>query len=60
MEIDYNKKDVVKSPKVKVAPKVNPIPEGWELYEKRGLWHLKGDTHEIFKTKQDAIEWLTK
>lgn len=62
MEIEYNKKDVVKSPKVKVAPKINPIPEGVEVYEKRGMWHVKGDdrgTH-IFKTKQEAIEWLTK
>ena len=62
MELDYNKKDVVKSPKVKVAPKINPIPEGVEVYEKRGMWHVKGDvigTH-IFKTKQEAIEWLTK
>ena len=60
MELDYNKKDIAKSPKAKVAPKPE-LPEGYEVYEKRGLWHLVGHgAHEIFKTKQEAIEWLTK
>mgnify|MGYP001307307372 CR=1 FL=1 len=61
MELDYSKKDITKAPKMKAAPEVNPIPEGYEVYEKRGLWHLQGNgTHEIFKTEQEAIEWLTK
>lgn len=57
MEMDYSKKDITKAPKMK---KQVEIPAGWELYEKRGLWHLKGDTHEIFKTKEEALKWLTK
>lgn len=60
MEIDYSKKDITKAPKMK---KVNAeVPEGVELYEKRGLWHLKGDgiDHQIFKTKEEALKWLTK
>ena len=61
MEMDYQKKDIQKAPKIKkVAPKP-VLPEGYEVYEKRGLWHLVGhNIHEIFKTKQEAIEWLTK
>ena len=39
MELDYKKKDIAKSPKTKVAPKPE-LPEGYEVYEKRGLWHL--------------------
>ena len=59
MELDYNKKDIAKSPKAKVAPKPE-LPEGYEVYEKRGLWHLVGQgVHEIFTTKQEALEWLT-
>lgn len=57
MEMDYSKKDITKAPKMKKTP---VVPEGWELYEKRGLWHAKGDTHEIFKTKEEALKWLTK
>ena len=62
MELDYSKKDIAKSPKAKVAPKVDPIPEGVEVYEKRGMWYVKGDSRglHIFKTKQEAVEWLTK
>lgn len=57
MELDYSKKDITKAPKIKKVK--SEIPEGWELYEKRGLWHLKGDTHEIFTTKEEALAWLT-
>ena len=39
MELDYDKKDIAKSPKAKQAvPQV--LPEGYEVYEKRGMWHL--------------------
>ena len=59
MEMNYSKKDITKAPKIKKVVK-KEVPEGWELYEKRGMWHLVGATHEIFTTKQKAIEWLTK
>lgn len=61
MELDYNKKDIAKSPKAKVAPKPE-LPEGVEVYEKRGMWYVKGDSRglHIFKTKEEALEWLTK
>ena len=33
MEANYEKKDITKSPKVKG----NSVPEGWEMFEKRGF-----------------------
>ena len=59
-KLDYSKKDITKAPKMKKVK--TEVPEGVELYEKRGLWHLKGDgiDHQIFKTKQEALTWLTK
>jgi hypothetical protein len=54
MKVEYEKKDLKKSPSTKALPK------GWELYEKRGMWHLVGDTHEIFTSKELALEWLSK
>jgi len=58
MEMDYEKKDIQKAPKIK---KVDALPEGYELYEKRGLWHLVGHgNHEIFVSKEEAHKWLTK
>jgi hypothetical protein len=57
MELKYDKKDISKSPKAKAE---KSLPEGWELYEKRGMWHLVGDTHEIFTSKELALEWLNK
>lgn len=56
MEMEYSKKDISKSPKAKSV-----LPEGYELYEKRGLWHLVGHgQHEIFVSKEEAHKWLTK
>ena len=59
MELDYNKKDIAKSPKAKAA--VVELPEGVEVYEKRGMWHLVWEGgHEIFVSKEEAHKWLTK
>jgi len=58
MELKYEKKDLKKSPSTKAVP--NALPKGWELYEKRGMWHLVGDSHEIFTSKELALEWLSK
>lgn len=62
MKTSYEKKDITASPEVKVVKKVKPIlPEGVELYEKRGLWHLVwANGHEIFTTKEEALTWPTK
>ena len=55
MELDYNKKDIAKSPKAKAVVQV--LPEGYELYEKRGMWHVKSEEklHEIFVSKRKRI-----
>lgn len=37
MELEYDKKDVAKSPKVKEVK----LPEGYDLYFKRGKWCLR-------------------
>ena len=60
MELDYNKKDIAKSPKAKAT--VVELPEGVEVYEKRGMWYVKGDARglHIFPTKEEAHKWLTK
>ena len=62
MEMDYQKKDIAKAPKVKapVVPKME-LPEEYELYQKRGLWHLVSENvHEIFVSKEEAHKWLMK
>ena len=56
MKVDYEKKDISKSPEVK---KVKKDYEG-ELYCKRGEWYaisVKG-LKAKFATKDEAIEWL--
>ena len=56
MKVDYEKKDISKSPEVK---KVEKDYEG-ELYCKRGEWYaisVKG-LKAKFATKDEAIEWL--
>lgn len=56
MEMDYQKKDIQKAPKVK---KVEPE---YNLFEKRGSWHviMPDGEHKIFQSKEDAEKWLTK
>lgn len=51
---DYNKK-VVDSPVVK-KKKVFVVPEGWDLYEKRGKWCLRSPQGKLskFATKKAA------
>ena len=57
MEMDYQKKDIQKAPKVKKVAK----PEH-HLFEKRGSWHIimPDGEHKIFQSKEDAEKWLNK
>jgi len=57
MEMDYQKKDIQKAPKVKKVAK----PEH-NLFEKRGSWHIimADGEHKIFQTKEEANAWLNK
>lgn len=36
MDIDYDKKDIKESPKVKKVEKKSELPKGWGYYVKRG------------------------
>ena len=36
MDIDYDKKDIKESPKVKKVEKKSGLPKGWGYYVKRG------------------------
>ena len=56
MKVDYEKKDISKSPEVK---KVEEYPVD-VLYTKRGVWYaVKSDFDKgRFPTKKEALEWL--
>jgi len=60
MDIDYDKKDIKESPKVKkVAKKKSELPEGWGYYVKRGshcVLDPDGKQHK-FPTKEAAMEF---
>lgn len=56
--MDYDKKDLTKSPKVKGMKK--ELPEGWELNLIRGVWKLRDaeGTLLIFATEELAWEHI--
>ena len=60
MDIDYDKKDIKESPKVKSAPKKKAeLPEGWGYYVKRGS-HCVGDPNgkqTKHASKEAALEF---
>jgi len=55
VEKDYEKKDITASPKVK-----SNIPEGWELYQKRGGWCTKDSAGRLTKhaSEEDAMDFI--
>lgn len=55
VEKDYEKKDITESPKVK-----SKIPEGWQLYLKRGVWCTKDSTGALVKhaSEEDAMDFI--
>tara|TARA_B100000902_G_scaffold193261_1_gene184672 strand:- start:5216 stop:5401 length:186 start_codon:yes stop_codon:yes gene_type:complete len=56
--MEYDKKDLTKSPKVKGNKK--ELPEGWELNLIRGVWKLRDaeGTLLIFATEELAWEHI--
>lgn len=60
MDIDYDKKDIKESPKVKSAPKKKAeLPDGWGYYVKRGSHCVvdpDGRQHK-FADKKAALEF---
>jgi len=61
MELDYDKKDVTKSPKVKAPSKKkkSELPEGWGYYVKRGTHCLLDPNGKQTKhaSKEAAMEF---
>ncbi len=62
MELDYDKKDIAKSPKVKAPSKKekkSELPEGWGYYMKRGSHCVLNPEGRQFKfpTKEAAMEF---
>lgn len=58
MEMQYDKKDLTKSPEVKAAV----LPDGWSMHEVRGniwLYDPKG-TRTKHGNKKDAIAFASK
>ena len=54
MEMEYNKKDIAKSPKMKKYSME-------ELFIKRGVWYaVKNEEKLKFDSKEEAVAWLEK
>ena len=53
VETDYEKKDITASPKSKSG-----APDGWEIFEKRGVWCARHPSGALSKhdSKEDALE----
>ena len=58
MELNYDKKDIAKSPKAKAEK--NVLPEGWQLYVKRGVWNVRDVDGNLtqYQNKQDAWKYI--
>jgi len=55
VETNYEKKDITASPKKK-----DIVPEGWELFEKRGAWCTRSPMGTLAKhaSKVDAMGYM--
>jgi hypothetical protein len=58
MEFNYDKKDLKESPKTKSVK--NVLPEGWEMYLKRGTWNVRDALGQLthWKTEKEAWEHI--
>ena len=54
MEMEYSKKDISKSPKAKAE---KALPEGWQLYLKRGVWCVRDDKNVLSQHKSEKEAW---
>ena len=55
VEKEYEKKDITAAPKVK-----SKIPEGWQLYLKRGVWCVRNEAGTLSKhaSKKDSMYFI--
>ena len=58
MELNYDKKDIAKSPKAKAEK--NVLPEGWQLYVKRGVWNVRDVEGRLtqYQTEKEAWDFI--
>ena len=56
MELNYEKKDIAKSPEEKKVEK-NVLPEGWELYVKRGVWNVRDSEGRLTQYQTETEAW---
>ena len=54
MELNYDKKDIAKSPKAKAE---KTLPEGWELYVKRGVWNVRDLEGRLTQYQTETEAW---
>lgn len=59
MDIEYDKKDIKESPKVKKVEKKSELPEGWGYYVKRGAHCVVDPNGRQYKfpSKEAAMEF---
>ena len=55
MELNYDKKDISKSPKAKAEK--NVLPEGWQLYVKRGVWKVRDVEGRLTQDQTEKEAW---
>lgn len=55
MELNYEKKDLKKSPKTKSVE--NVLPEGWSIYIKRGVWNVRDAEYRLTQWSTEAEAW---
>lgn len=55
MELNYDKKDIAKSPKAKAEK--NVLPEGWQLYVKRGIWNVRDLDGNLTQYQNEKEAW---
>ena len=54
MELNYDKKDIAKSPKAKAE---KTLPEGWGLYVKRGVWNVRDLEGRLTQYQTETEAW---
>lgn len=54
MEMEYEKKDIAKSPKAKGE---KSLPEGWQMYLKRGVWNVRDEEGRLTHHQSEKEAW---
>lgn len=52
--MEYEKKDIAKSPKAKAE---KSLPEGWQMYLKRGVWNVRDEEGRLTHHQSEKEAW---